>query len=127
LQILDDELEDEITWPIDDEFSDIISFLSMEVVQNFPDLGVIIDGTEIKVQRTNKHYEKLYYSKKKHQHAVTVLLMCTLQGELVYASDPLQCSCDQHHFNKLNLRLQFVNKEFAIMENSGFIFNLKRR
>lgn len=125
LKILDDELEEEITWPSDEEFSDIISSLSMEVAQDFPDLGAIIDGTEVKIQRPNKQYEKLYYSKKKHQHSVTILLMCTPQGELIYASEPLQGSSDQHHFNKLNLRLQFVNKEYAIMGDSGFIFNLK--
>jgi len=76
LQILDEELENEITWPTDDEFSDIISSLSMEVAQDFPDLGVIIDGTEIKIQRPNKQYEKLYYSKKKHQHSVTLFFLC---------------------------------------------------
>jgi hypothetical protein len=81
LQILDDELEDEITWPTDDEFSDIISSLGMEVVQNFPDLGVLIDGTEIKIQRPNKHYEKLYYSKKKHQHSVTLFFLCASPKE----------------------------------------------
>jgi hypothetical protein len=98
----------------------------MEVAQDFPHLGVKIDGTEIIIQRPNKHYEKIYHSKRKHQHSVTVLLICTPQGELVYASAPLQSSYDQHHFNKLNLRLQFVNKKYAIMGDSGFTFNLKR-
>jgi hypothetical protein len=51
--------------------------------------------------------------------------MCTPHGELIYASDPQQSASDQKHWNNLNLRLRFVDKDYAVMGHSGFTLNLK--
>jgi hypothetical protein len=64
LQILDSELDDAISWPTDDEFAEIISSLSFEVANDFPNLGAIVDGTEIRIQRPNKESMRNFTTRK---------------------------------------------------------------
>jgi hypothetical protein len=54
------------------------------VKENFSNLGAIVDGTEIRVPRpSDNELQKTVYPKKKHQHSVTVLLICTPRGHLI--------------------------------------------
>jgi len=63
---------------------------------------------------------------KKEQHSLTLLLICQpADGKIIYTSDPLLGSSDQHHWNNLNLRDLFENKEYRIIADSGFAFNHK--
>jgi hypothetical protein len=75
LTALDQTLDDEIKWPNDDEFEGIVSSLSAEVQEEFPDLGAIVDGTEVRIPRpSNYQKQKEYWSKKKHRHSLSLSL-----------------------------------------------------
>jgi hypothetical protein len=98
------------------------------VRENFSNLGAIVDGTEIRVPRpSDNELQKTVCSKKKHQHSVTVLLICTPRGHLIFASDPQTEASDQRHWNTLNLREYFEDKPYGVMGDSGFTFNHKRK
>jgi hypothetical protein len=128
LTALDQTLDDEIKWPNDDEFEGIVSSLSAEVQEEFPDLGAIVDGTEVRIPRpSNYQKQKEYWSKKKHQHSLSIMLVCTPRGHLIFASDPRKGASDQHHWNELKMRKLFEDKPFAVMADSGFTPNPKSK
>jgi hypothetical protein len=90
------------------------------------DTVAIVDGTEVRITRSSDPTkERASYSVKKKQHSLTLLLICQPDGKIIYASDPLLGSSDQHHWNKLNLRDLFENKEYGIIGDSGFTFTYK--
>jgi hypothetical protein len=49
LTTLDQTLDDGIEWPTDDEFEVVVSFLNVEVHEEFPDLSAIVDETEVRI------------------------------------------------------------------------------
>jgi hypothetical protein len=119
LKALDQVLENEVKWPDNSDFESIVSTLHAEVRENFPNLGTIVDGTEIRVPRpSDNELQKTVYSKKKHQHSVTVLLICTPHGHLIFASDPQTGASDQRHWNTLNLREYFEDKPYGVKKTT---------
>jgi hypothetical protein len=53
------------------------------------------------------------------------MVICQPDGTIIYTSDPLVGSSDQHHWNNLNLRQLFEDKKFGIIGDWGFTFNHK--
>jgi hypothetical protein len=56
-----------------------------------------------------------------------LLLICLLDGRVVYSSDPMIGSQDQQHWNTLKLREKFINKSYGIIGDGGFTFNHKNK
>lgn len=84
----------------------------------------VVDGTEIQISRpAKKSFSSRVYSGKKKQHSLNVMVITKLNGEIVYYS-PLRVGAhDQSHWNELDLRKKFENKEFGILGDGGFTFN----
>jgi len=126
LVALDSTLEDTATWPDDDEFEEIIWKFRDVFPTQFRQLAVIVDGTEIRIPRPREtNAEKATYSVKKKQHSITLLLMCTPHGKLIHCSEVLIGANDQSHWNNLNYRAWFENKNYGIAGDGGFTFNHK--
>jgi hypothetical protein len=126
LTALHEALRDIVSWPTDAEFDAVKQKWNSRLPTFLKDIVAIVDGTEIKITRSsNSKMEKASYSVKKKQHSLTLLLICQPDGKIIYASDPLLGSSDQHHWNNLNLRDLFENKEYGIVGDSGFTFNHK--
>jgi hypothetical protein len=124
LVALDSTLEDTATWPTDDEFSEIVWKFRDVFPTQFRQLAVIVDGTEIRIPRPKDPIaERATYSVKKKQHSISLLLMCTPDGKLIHCSDVLIGSNDQSHWNNLNYRAWFENKNYGIAGDGGFTFN----
>jgi hypothetical protein len=62
---------------------------------------------------------------KKKQHLLNALFIVLLDGRIIYCSPLDAGSCDQNHWNKLELRKQFEGKMYGIMGDGGFTFNWK--
>jgi hypothetical protein len=93
----------------------------------FANLVAVVDGTEIRINRpSEQHLQKEVYSVKKKQHSITLFLISTIDGILLYASDPLIGANDQRHWNALQLRKLFENKSYGIVGDCAFTFNPKR-
>jgi len=83
--------------------------------QHFPkhlkNLVCVADGTEIRIPRPSQPTEeRTTYSVKKKQHSFTLILVCLLDGRLIFGSDTMIVAIDQSHWNVLQLREKFVNK-----------------
>jgi len=90
----------------------------------FANLILVVDGTEIPIRRPkDKEIQKAFYSPKKKQHSVTIIVIVTLDGRILYVSDPQIGPSDQRHWNQLQLRQLFVNKPYGIIGDAGFTFN----
>jgi hypothetical protein len=115
-----------ITWPTDTEFEKMKSKWNEHLPKHLKDLVCIVDGTEIRIPRPSQPIEqRSSYSVKKRQHSFTLILMCLLDGRLIFASDPMIGANDQSHWNELQLREKFVNKDYGVIGDGGFTFNHK--
>jgi hypothetical protein len=75
LVALDQSLPD-ITWPTDDEFNDLLVKFRHVGPDDFANLIVVVDGTEIPIRRPkDNEIKKQFYSPKKKQYSVTFLLI----------------------------------------------------
>lgn len=87
----------------------------------------VVDGTEIRVSRPSKEpYQCQLYSGKKKQHSLNVLFITLLTGEIIFFSPHRIGAHDQAQWNKLQLREQFVGKNFGVLGDGGFTFNRKK-
>jgi hypothetical protein len=126
LTALHEALRDIVSWLTDAEFDAVKQKWNSRLPTLLKDIVAIVNGTEVKITRSsNSKMEKASYSVKKKQHSLTLLLICQHDGKIIYASDPLLGSSDQPHWNNLNLRGLFENKEYGIVGDSGFTFNHK--
>lgn len=125
LNALDESLPD-IKWPTDEEFEQPrMKFIDV-LPDEFGNMFLVVDGTEIPVRRPkNRQLQKQLYSTKKKQYSLTVILIVTLDGRIKYISESLISSSDQHHWNQLKLRDLFVNKPYGVIGDGGFTFNPK--
>ena len=64
-------------------------------------------------------------AKKKKLHSLNVMILCLLNGVIVYVSKYNRVPNDQSHWNKLGLRMLFERKGFGIFGDGGFHFNRK--
>jgi hypothetical protein len=122
---LDKSLPD-IIWPTDDEFNELFVKFCHVGPDEFANLivVVVVDGTEIPIRRPkDNEIQKHFYSTKKKQYSVTILLTVSLDGRILYVSNPQIDSSDQHHWNCLQLQQLFVNKPYGIIGDAGFTFN----
>jgi hypothetical protein len=121
---LDDSLS-EICWPTDDEFERLCVKFRHFGHDELANLILVTDGTEIPIRRPkDKEIQKAFYSPKKKQHSVTIIVNVTLDGSILYVSDPQIGPSDQRHWNQLQLRQLFVNKPYdGIIGDAGFTFN----
>jgi hypothetical protein len=123
---LDSTLEDATPWPTDDEFMQIMWKYRDVFPTKFRNLAVIVDGTEIQIQRPKDPIaQREAYSVKKKQHSISLLVMCTPDGQLVHCSEVLLGANDQKHWNDLNLRKWFEDKCYGVAGDGGFTFNHK--
>ena len=117
-------LKPEIKWPSDEEFEQLtFNFFNME---GFPDCVCVVDGSEIRISRpSDDETQRKTWSGKKKQNSLNVMFITKLNGEIVYFS-PLRVGAhDQSHWNELHLRDWFKKKEYGIMGDGGFTFNVK--
>ena len=86
----------------------------------------IVNGMEIQISYPkNPEIQTATWSGKKKQNSPNVMVITKLNGEIIYYS-PLRVSAhDQSHWNELNLCERFIDKEFGIMGDGRFTFNLK--
>ena len=97
---------------------------STAITHHVPNACVVIDGTEIKINKSsNKEIEKEEYSSKKRIHSVNVLVAVLLNGRCIYVSDACPVSHDQQQWNMLNLRRHFEGIPVGIIGDAGFHFN----
>ncbi len=123
---LHSKLQHEIRWPTDEEMAKDIADFPLWRNVGFEDTVCVIDGTEIRLSRSaDAKMQKASYSGKKHQNSVNVMFMTRLNGEIIYKSDYALHPHDQKQWNDLNLRERFLGKDYAIMGDGGFTFNLK--
>lgn len=117
-------LEDMITWPTDNEFEEMKSKWNQHLPKHLKNLVCVVDGTEIRIPRPSQPIEeRSTYSVKKRQHSFTLILICLLDGRLIFGSEPLIGASDQRHWNDLKLREKFVNKSYGVIGDGGFTFN----
>jgi hypothetical protein len=127
LTALDIVFSDELSWPSDHYLDDRARKFASILGDQFANLVAVVDGTEIRINRpSDQHFQKEVYSVKKKQHSITLLLISTIDGILLYASDPLIGANDQRHWNALQLHKLFENKSYGIVGDSAFTFNSKR-
>jgi hypothetical protein len=89
-------------------------------------LVCVVDGTGIRILRPSQPIEeRSTYSVKKRQHSFTLILICLLDGRLIFGSEPMIGANDQSHWNALQLREKFVNKNYGVIGDGGFTFNHK--
>jgi hypothetical protein len=123
LVVLDQSLPD-VTWPTDDELNELCVKFRHIGPDDFANFIVVVDGTEIPIRRPKDiEIQKQFYSTKKKQYSVTILLIVSLDGRILYFLNPQIGSSDQHHWNCLQLRQLFVNKPYGIIGDAGFTFN----
>lgn len=126
LTALREALKNEISWPSETQFEKVKQKWNSCLPQELKDAVAIIDGTELSISRpSDPYWQKATYSIKKKQHSLTIMVICQPDGTIIYASDPLVGSSDQHHWNNLNLRQLFEDKKFGIIGDCGFTFNHK--
>jgi hypothetical protein len=63
---------------------------------------------------SNETNQKDLYSKKKKQFAINVLIICLLNGKIIYISKHRKGAHDQSHWNELDFRSRFVGKDYGI-------------
>jgi hypothetical protein len=98
---LDQSIPD-IIWTTDDEFNELCVKFRHVVPDKFANLIVVVDGTEIPIRRPkDNEIQKQFYSTKKKQYSVTILLIVSLDGRILYVSNPQIGSLDQRHWNRL--------------------------
>jgi hypothetical protein len=115
-----------ISWPTDAEFEEMKSKWNEHLPKHLKDLVCVVDGTEIRIPRPSQPIEeRSTYSVKKKQHSFTLILICLLDGRLIFGSDPMIGANDQSHWNALQLREKFVNKNYGVIGDGGFTFNHK--
>jgi hypothetical protein len=108
-------LQSKIQWPTDTEFQQYSNQFQEYLNGNFQNLLCVVDGTEIRVsQPSNETNQKDLYSKKKKQFAINVLIICLLNGKIIYVSKHRKGAHDQSHWNELDLRSRFVGKDYRI-------------
>ena len=90
----------------------------------FAECVCVVDGTKIRISwPSKKDLQSKTWSGKKKQNSLNTMIITKLDGEIIYFS-PLRIGAhDQSHWNELNLREAFKNKEFGIMGDGGFTFN----
>lgn len=124
LAAMSQHLANEIRWPSDQEWEDLLKEFTFFQNDQFQDVVCVVDGTEIRVSRPSKEpLQRKMYSGKKKQHSLNVMFIVDLQGEIVFFSSARIGAHDQSHWNELNLRERFVNKDFGILGDGGFTFN----
>ena len=79
---------DEIRWPTPQQFEAYRQqFLGFQSLSTFNEAFCVVDGTEVRISRPTKEpQQKQVYSKKKKQHALNVLFITLLNGEIIYFS-----------------------------------------
>ena len=50
-------------------------------------------------------------------------LIVLLNGQIIFISKYKEGNSDQKHWNSLNLRKRFINKEYGIIGDAGYTFN----
>ena len=117
-------LENDIRFPSDEEMDELRDTEFQNL--GFSECVCVVDGTEIRISRPkNAEIQTKTYSGKKKQNSLNVMVVTKLNGEIIYYS-PLRVGAhDQSHWNELKLRDRFVDKEFGIMGDGGFTFNVK--
>jgi hypothetical protein len=92
--------------------------------KHLKDLVCVVDETEIRIPRLSQPIEeRSTNSVKKKQHSFTLTLM--FDGRLIFGSDPMIEALDQSHWNALQLREKFINKNYGVIGDGGFTFNHK--
>jgi len=121
---LDMALKHEIQWPSDEEFDEILMNISAHFPEPFNNVGVIVDVTPLRIFRSsNNEFQKQTYNPYRHCHCFGILIACTPDGRIIFASNPTASPSDQAIWKSLKLREQFKDKEYAVMGDSGFNFN----
>jgi hypothetical protein len=104
LVALDQLYEEELAWPSDQYLTSHAQRFVNILGNRFANLVAVVDGTEIRINRpSDPHLQRAVYSVKKKQHSISILLICILDGILLYVSDPLIGANDQQHWNELEL------------------------
>ena len=82
---------------------DICTYINIQVL-------CAIDGVEIMIGKpTHKKLDDTFYSVKKSQHSINIIVICALDSQLLYVSPPLLGSVnDQQAWNSLDLRQKFL-------------------
>jgi hypothetical protein len=92
-------------------------------------IALVIDGTEVRVGRPAERFQKLRYSAKKKQHSLNILVICTLNGRVLWVSPEAQdgSACDQAFWNNSGLREDVFEKfDVGILGDGGFVPNTKK-
>ena len=116
------QMEGEIKFPSDNEMSSLMYTYAQN--DGFATSVCVADGTEIQISRPSKRpFQRRTWSGKKHQHALNMMIITKLNGEIIYFS-PLRVGAhDQAHWNELQLRNWFIGKPYGILGDGGFSFN----
>ena len=117
-------LEHDIQFPLDAEMDELCNIEFQNL--GFSQCVCIVDGTEIRISHPkNAEIQTKTYSGKKKQNSLNVMVVTKLNGEIIYHS-PLRVGAhDQSHWNELELRNRFIGKEYGIMGDGGFTFNIQ--
>ncbi len=119
---------DLIQWPSNEEAEILKQKFGSFVHGPFQSVICVADGTEIRVVRPSKNEQQCWvYSNKKKQHSLNVMVLCLLNGVLIFVSKPRMGAHDQSHWNELGLRDKFIGKSYGILGDGGFTFNRKNQ
>jgi hypothetical protein len=126
LTALDMALQNEIRWPDEQEMEEILLNFSFHFPEPFNKVGVIIDGTFLRITRSSdSQFQKRSYNPFRRCHCFNVQIACTPDGRIIFGSDPITNPSDQAIWNELQLREKFRDKDYAILGDSGYTFNPK--
>jgi hypothetical protein len=101
-------------------------FLGFQFLSVFENALCIVDRIEVHISYSSKELEqsKVYCGKKK-QHALNVLFITLLDGEIIFFSSIHTKPHNQQQWNYEKLCCLFVEKKFGILGNGDFTFNQK--
>src|SRR5699024_1698103 len=114
---------EKLNWPTDEQFEEFRDAFRYYQNPGFEECVLVVDGTEIRISRPSKTHQREYYSGKKKQHSVNLIIIILLDGQIVYCSPISKGAHDQRDWNKLNLREKLIGKKWGIMGDAGFTFN----
>lgn len=123
INVLFESLQDVIKWPSDNEIKAFKETWNKKLPTELQDVICAVDGSEWRISRPTK-CETDYYSPKKKQHSLNVIVVSLLNGRIIYISPYLfHGAHDQRDWNALKLREHFIGKDYGIVGDGGFTFN----
>ena len=123
VEILFEALNNEIHWPTDTEFEEIKRTMRHLVTEHFPDVVAIVDGVEVRVQRSrDPKVQEAEYSGKKGYHTLQWQIVVLPDGFIVDVSQVFPGRPnDKAKYDFTNLWAKFEGeRKKALMADLGY-------